>query len=200
MSGGRARTVAPGVALAAELFTAFLMWFCVTILWFGMRGVMELGGFVATGGPYAIAHPAPDWVWVVPVSIVTMMICVFANAAAASMLGQDSLMVVLWSVVFLSLGWNFLEFGFQPPVGQQGAIAWIICGVTFMIMGGAGVLMMFNVGLRNPAAWRRPADADLSQYARDTAAYSRRLYIGLNVAVFAAAVALGAAAFAQVAG
>jgi hypothetical protein len=27
-----------------------------------MRPLMRLGGMVASGGPYAIAHPAPHWV------------------------------------------------------------------------------------------------------------------------------------------
>ena len=33
------------------------------------RVVMELGGFVTSGGPYAIVQPALDWIGIVPVSL-----------------------------------------------------------------------------------------------------------------------------------
>ena len=50
----------------------FLFSFSLTLLYQGMRAIMYLGGFVASGGPYAIAHPAPGWVWIVPVSIILL--------------------------------------------------------------------------------------------------------------------------------
>ena len=34
--------------------------FCMTLLWLGMRAVMDLGGFCASGGPYEIAVECPD--------------------------------------------------------------------------------------------------------------------------------------------
>ena len=48
-------------------------------LYHGMRAMMRLGGMVASGGPYAIEHPAPHWVWVMPLSIVVGMACFFLN-------------------------------------------------------------------------------------------------------------------------
>ena len=49
-------------------FTIFGAAFAVTCLYQGMRPIMRLGGMVASGGPYAITHPAPSWVWILPVS------------------------------------------------------------------------------------------------------------------------------------
>ena len=57
-------------SLAVVSATSLAFGLCLTLLFFGMRAIMELGGFVAVGGPYEVAHPAPDWVWVLPVSIV----------------------------------------------------------------------------------------------------------------------------------
>ena len=34
--------------------------FCIALLWLGMRAVMDLGGFCASGGPYVIAVECPD--------------------------------------------------------------------------------------------------------------------------------------------
>jgi hypothetical protein len=47
-----------------------------------MRGVTELGGFVAAAGPYEIAHPAPEWAWILPVAIVCGMAAVGLNVLA----------------------------------------------------------------------------------------------------------------------
>ena len=43
------------------------------VLYQGMAEIMTTqGGFVASGGPYEIAHPAPGWGWLVPVSILAL--------------------------------------------------------------------------------------------------------------------------------
>jgi len=63
--------------------SAFALAFCLTMLFHGMRGVLDLGGFVAAGGPYEIEHPAPDWVWLIPVSIIAGFAFGILNAGAA---------------------------------------------------------------------------------------------------------------------
>ena len=116
--------------------------FCLTCLFMGMRGVMELGGFVASGGPYAIAHPAPDWVWLVPVSIVTGLIFAFFYGAGAGKIGGISIIITGWSALFLSLGYNFMEYGLNPPKGMdKPAWGWVICWIVFWLMGGFPVLI-----------------------------------------------------------
>jgi hypothetical protein len=58
------------------------------------------------------------------------------------------LVFLAWPALFLSLGWNFLDYGFFPPEGADGWVwSWIFCGVLFVIMGAAPLL--FVVG-----AWR----------------------------------------------
>jgi hypothetical protein len=123
-------------------FTVFSVAFCITCLYHGMRGVMRLGGFVASGGPYAIAHPAPNWVWVMPLSILVGMACFFLNLFSSDADGVN-LMPLAWPALFLSLGWNFLEFAFTPPGGGF-AWGWLICGVFFIPMGGLPLILAFK--------------------------------------------------------
>jgi hypothetical protein len=116
----------------------------LTLLYHAMRGVMRLGGFVASGGPYAISHPAPDWVWIFPVSILGSVICIAFNQVNARRIGGVNLMVLLFPAVFLSLGWNFLEFALHPPGGVSLAWGWLICAVLFALMGGVPLLFVIS--------------------------------------------------------
>jgi hypothetical protein len=108
------------------LTSQFLFGVALTNLYLGMRGVMRLGGFVASGGPYEIAHQAPGWIWIMPVSIFVGLISVFVSFGAGGKLGGPNLMALAWSALFTSLGWNFMEFGFSPPGGQGLSWGWIM--------------------------------------------------------------------------
>ena len=109
--------------------------FSLTCLYRAMRGVMRLGGFVATGGPYEIAHPAPDWIWIFPVSMLLLMLALFSSLAMASKVHGPNLMSLSWSALFISLGWNFTQFGFGISMGGILVVGWIICAVLFVPMG-----------------------------------------------------------------
>ena len=124
-------------------FTIFGVAFCISCLYHGMRPIMRLGGMVASGGPYAIAHPAPHWVWIMPLSIIIGMICFFLNLFSSADIDGINLMPLAWPGLFLSLGWNFLEFTFNPPGGGL-AWGWLICGVVFVLMGGLPLFLAFK--------------------------------------------------------
>lgn len=117
------------------LLPLFLFSLCLSMLYLGMRGVMELGGFVATGGPYEIAHEAPKWVWIFPVSINVMVISMIASGTLGKKIRGPNLMSLSWSALFISLGWNFTEYGIKALKEASTGIPWIICAVLFMIMG-----------------------------------------------------------------
>jgi len=70
------------------LFPLFVFSFCNTVIYRAMRGIMDLGGYVASGGPYEIAHPAPNWIWVFPVFINVMVISIFASMMLAKRFGD----------------------------------------------------------------------------------------------------------------
>ena len=143
-------------------FTIFGVAFCISTLYHAMRPIMRLGGMVASGGPYAIEHPAPSWVWVMPLSIIIGMICFFLNLFTSP--GDDgiNLMPLAWPGLFLSLGWNFLEFTFNPPGGGL-AWGWLICGVVFVLMGGLPLLMAFK-SVREKLRSRRQKGEGLGPY------------------------------------
>jgi hypothetical protein len=52
--------------------------------------------------------------------------------------------LLAWSALFLSLGWNFLEFGLDAPDSDGGlAWGWLVCAIVFAFMGAlpaAGVI------------------------------------------------------------
>ena len=74
---------------------------------------MDLGGYVATGGPYQIAHQAPAWIWLMPLLIFGGMFFWVINDINANKIGCMNLIFVVWSLLFLLLGHNFLEYGFS---------------------------------------------------------------------------------------
>jgi hypothetical protein len=140
----------PGVgAMTAYLVGMGGLAFTLTILWLSMRAVMGIGGSCASGGPYVPAVECPDAVVLLtPLSIFGIFI--FGGLAAwggANVGGRWLALIALgWPALFLSLGWNFLEFGIRPPGGNGGELvwSWIFCGVIFVLMGGIPLI----VGLR----------------------------------------------------
>ena len=107
----------------------------LTFLYVSMRGIMRLGGMVASGGPYAIEHPMPRYGYLVPVSIWVGLICVFIYYIAVKGMGGLNLAPLDWPALFISLGWNFLDFAFHPP-GDGGLVwGWLVCGIVFWLMG-----------------------------------------------------------------
>ena len=51
-------------------------------------------------------------------------------------------------VLFLSLGWNFVEYAFNPPglPGQGIVWGWLYLGVPFLLMGGLPLLAVVPFG------------------------------------------------------
>ena len=112
---------------------------CLTLIFLSMRAVMDVGGFCAEGGPYEIQTHCPEGtVLLVPLSI-------FGGLGSAALAGWKGaqiggpfagLVALAWPALFISLGWNFLEYGLWPP-GDEGGIVWgwLIPGVIFEAMG-----------------------------------------------------------------
>ena len=143
----------------------------LTWLYLGMRSVMEIGGACADGGPYVSAQPCPEG------APLAMLGGIFGGLAClglflwfASRLGGSygTLAMWAWPALFLSLGWNFLEFGLDPPGEDAGLVwGWLFCAVLFFLMGGLPLL-----GLATPKALRSmlwPPDPDPFAAARPAA-------------------------------
>jgi len=110
--------------------------FSITLLSRSMRSVEKIGGFCASGGPYQIAHTCPKGIsGLIPLAIFGGLIFLglFAFCTTA---GGRSVLLLSWSALFLTLGWNFIDYGIVNPVGGGVAYGQLIPGVLFIIMGG----------------------------------------------------------------
>ena len=113
--------------------------FALTGVWLGMRSVMDIGGSCASGGPYQIATLCPAGVDVlltlgIPLGIVSAGLMVWKGSRIGA--SYAGLVAFAWPVLFLSLGWNFLEYGVRNPFGEGVELGWFVPGVIFVIMGG----------------------------------------------------------------
>ena len=112
---------------------------CLTLIFLSMRAVMDVGGFCAEGGPYEIQTHCPEG------TVLLLPLSIFAGLGSAALAGWKGaqiggpfagLVALAWPALFISLGWNFLEYGLWPP-GDDGGIVWgwLIPGVIFEAMG-----------------------------------------------------------------
>jgi hypothetical protein len=124
---------------------------CLTVLFLCMRSVMDIGGSCASGGPYEIANPCPAGVAGLMVgSIWIGLVAVAVMLYGGHKTGGPTLVVFAWPALFLSLGFNFLQYGIHPPSGEGLVWGWLICGVLFVAMGG--------IPLIGAIAWYRHRD------------------------------------------
>jgi len=131
------RAIAEVLIAAAGLATS------ITVLFLGMRAVMDIGGACASGGPYVPVQPCPEGVALL---MPAGMLGLFGFGAlvlhGGGRLGGGwaGLVLLAWPALFISLGWNFLQYGLAPPADLEpdgGPIwGWLIPGVIFVLMGG----------------------------------------------------------------
>jgi hypothetical protein len=141
--------VRPAYRSTAVLLTCVLL-VAVMLTWtyLGMRAVMDVGGTCAEGGPYVVAQPCPSGAWLISVAIPVLVGAAMLGSYVALRFSAPGLLVPMWAVLFGSLGWNFLAYGF----GGDGPVAgWIVCGVVFELMAlpALGVMVL---GTRFPMA------------------------------------------------
>jgi hypothetical protein len=122
----------------------------MTMLYLGMRSIMEIGGACADGGPFVPAVRCPEGV---PFMILggiwgaIIMLGIYVWQTIKNKV--PSFLAFSWSALFLSLGWNFLEFGLNPPFGEGLAWGWLVCAILFGLMGGIPLVFAVKPVLRN---------------------------------------------------
>jgi hypothetical protein len=122
--------------LGLVLLATFGLAACLTLIWLGMRAVMDIGGACAEGGPFVPVQPCPAGA---PAALTLGMLGIFGFGALGLYAGAQigggwaALPLLAWPVLFGSLGWNFLEYGFAY---EEGGIVWgwVIPGVIFILM------------------------------------------------------------------
>jgi putative oligomerization/nucleic acid binding protein len=138
-------------AIAWLLVSAAGLAACITLLFLGMRAVMDIGGACASGGPSVSVRPCPDGIAaLMPVGTLGLFVFgglgIWAGARVGG--GWAALPFLAWPGLFVSLGWNFLEYGLRPPGDAPGpALGWLFCGAVFVVMG--AVPLWIAISARN---------------------------------------------------
>jgi hypothetical protein len=145
----------------------------ITLLFLAMRAVMDIGGACADGGPFVPVRPCPDGV---PLSMIGGMFGLFGSAGLLILFGPRfgpryaALPLLGWPALFLSLGWNFIDYGVRAPDGSgELDLGWVLSGVVFLLTGGVPLVIAilavkaakgFQRPSSPPRAWTPPAGAD----------------------------------------
>ncbi len=116
----------------------------LTVLYESMRAVMSIGGSCGSSGtglPSCPGHtagllPAAIWGGLIFAALYVWQ-CVKHHV--------PSFVSLLWPALFLSLGWNFVDYGINGGAGSAGLL---IVGVVFGIMGGVPLVWAL------PHLWR----------------------------------------------
>ena len=122
----------------------------LTMLYMGMRAVMAVGGFCAEGGPFVIEQHCPKGVPGLVMGGIWGGIIFYGLYVWQTIKHKvPSFMLLGWSALFLSLGWNFLEFGVDPP-GPDGGLewGWLTCAIVFALMGGLPLIAVVKPTLK----------------------------------------------------
>jgi hypothetical protein len=140
---GRLTALWFGTALAAAGVAAG-----ITAVYLGMRDLMEeSGGTCASGGPYEIANQCSSgqmgllFGGIAALLVFTALHAAMEHWADGPRIGWPA----ICGVLFLALGWNFIDLGLDPPRDDGSSIGWLVSGVVFWLMA---------VGFLAPAAMR----------------------------------------------
>jgi len=145
-------TYACVLAMGMSLSWAFL----------AMRAVAGVGGSCASGGAYEIATPCPDGSWLIAIAIPALLISMFVGSGFGTTIGAPALLVPMWALLFTSLGWNFLEFGFKD-VG----VGFIVCGVMFWALAAPAWWAMFVAFKNTLRTDKDPEEREKTRAAAD---------------------------------
>lgn len=147
----------------------------LTMLYMGMRAVMEIGGACADGGPFVPVRPCPKGVPLLTVGGIFGGLASFGVYLwQAFKRDIPNFAAFAWPALFLSLGWNFLEFGLNPP-GREGLEwGWLACAIVFGLMGGLPLLALVGPTLRGFGDATPPVAGSMKPLAATRRVLSRR--------------------------
>ena len=144
IAAGSTRPPVEGLRASAAVFLTLGGLSCgITLVFLGMRAVLDIGGACASGGPYVPRVECPEGVPLVMVGGVWGgLIFLGLYLRATSKHHVPTLVALAWPALFLSLGWNFLEYGLDPPFGEGLVWGWLVCAVLFALLGGLPLVAM----------------------------------------------------------
>jgi hypothetical protein len=122
--------------------------------------VMDIGGACASGGPFVPVRPCPSGVPLLMFAGIwggIIFLGIYVWQAFKNRI--PSFIAFAWPALFLSLGWNFLDFGLDPPGGGGPEWGWLVCAIVFALMGGLPLLAVVkpvSKSFINPAPEAEP--------------------------------------------
>ena len=131
-----------GLVVSVALVGVGLAW-----TYLGMRAIMDIGGACATGGPYVPVQSCPAGAaTLLSVGIPLLLLATFAASGLALWIKAPTLLLLMWFLLFGSLGWNFLEYALAEDDIVMG---WLVPGIMFELMALPALLLWFG------SAWLR---------------------------------------------
>lgn len=129
------------VSSVVKVFLGVLLFFAaLTQLWLATRVLMSIGGFCSEGGPYLVTTPCPKSLTIfTPLSII-VLIAARGLYISSQFSKGPRWEFVFWTILFLSVGWNFIEFAFTD---EGLVIGNLIPGIILMLLGVGLYLIMW---------------------------------------------------------
>jgi hypothetical protein len=101
--------------------------------------LLEIGGTCAGGGPFVGERPCPEGVpLAIAGGVLGALVCSWINIRLAIKYSIGSMIILVgWPGLFLSLGYNFVEFGLNPASGDGVVWLWLVCAGVLGLVGAA---------------------------------------------------------------
>jgi hypothetical protein len=112
------------------------------VLFLCMRSIMDIGGVCASGNtPFQPRVQCPSGVPGLMIGSIFLGLLALGMYALSTF--GFNLTLLAWPALFISLGFNFADYGINPPpgFGSGGAAGWIVCAVVFFLMGGIPLVL-----------------------------------------------------------
>jgi len=143
-----------GLVVSVALVGVGLAW-----TYLGMRAIMDIGGACATGGPYVPVQSCPAGAsTLLSVGIPLLLLATFAASGLALWIKAPTLLLLMWFLLFGSLGWNFLEYALAEDDIVMG---WLVPGIMFELMALPALLLWFGSSWLREYVMERPTSNGL---------------------------------------
>jgi len=143
-----------GLAVSVALVGVGLAW-----TYLGMRAIMDIGGACATGGPYVPVQSCPAGAsTLLSIGIPLLLLATFAASGLALWIKAPTLLLLMWFLLFGSLGWNFLEYALAEDDIVMG---WLVPGIMFELMALPALLLWFGSSWLREYVTERPASGGI---------------------------------------
>jgi hypothetical protein len=143
-----------GLVVSVALVGVGLAW-----TYLGMRAIMDIGGACATGGPYVPVQSCPAGAaTLLSVGIPVLLLATFAASGLALWIKAPTLLLLMWFLLFGSLGWNFLEYALAE---EDIVMGWLVPGIMFELMALPALLLWFGSGWLREFVAERPTSGGI---------------------------------------